>query len=83
MNDYVLPTAMYEMAAITWVECCNPPSDMETDKFEYRRMKVEECQGYLETVKGWESFVLDARIGMRVQSGLETIGWLRHKMGWE
>lgn len=41
---------------------------------------MEECQKQLDIVKIWEAFLLDARIGMRVQSGLETLKWFRQKM---
>lgn len=48
----------------------------------YRKEKFEECVAQLEKVKAWEAYVLDSRIGMRVQSGLETLNWFRNKMGW-
>jgi hypothetical protein len=35
----------------------------------------------MEKTKAWEAYVLDARIGMRVQSGLETLRWFRGKLG--
>ncbi|KAG6040348.1 hypothetical protein E4U41_000818 [Claviceps citrina] len=82
-DDYVLPVANYELAVIAWTQCCNPPSGLsEEEILEYRRVKADECQGHLERVKTWESFVLDARVGMRVQSGLETLKWFGKKMGW-
>ncbi|KAG6000496.1 hypothetical protein E4U21_005402 [Claviceps maximensis] len=82
-DDYVLPVANYELAVIAWTQCCNPPVDLSTEEvLEYRRIKADECQDHLERVKTWESFVLDTRVGMRVQSGLETLRWFRKKMGW-
>jgi hypothetical protein len=36
----------------------------------------------MDVAKVWEAFVLDARIGMRVQSGLETLSWFGKKMGY-
>lgn len=53
------------------------------DVLTYRKAKMEECQRYLDRVMAWETFVLDARIGMRVQSGLETLKWFRRRMGWD
>ena len=49
---------------------------------EYRKKKIEECQASLDRAAGWESFVLDARCGMRVQTGVETVRWYRRRMGW-
>lgn len=50
----------------------------------YRKRKLEECEALLETVKGWEAgYTMDARFGMRVQSGFETLAWYRGKMGWQ
>jgi hypothetical protein len=49
----------------------------------YRKEKLDECQSYLEKAKVWETFVMDARLGIRMQSGMETLKWFRAKMGWE
>lgn len=80
-DDYVLPVATYELASIAWTKCCNPPAGTPDEVAAYRRGRANECQEYLEKVKAWESFVLDARVGMRVQSGLETLKWFKKKMG--
>ncbi|KAI3400520.1 hypothetical protein diail_2719 [Diaporthe ilicicola] len=83
-DDYTLPCAHYEMAAVAWKEACDPkcwPAAAE-EIDEYRRKKVTESQEYLDHVKTWESFVLDARIGMRVQTGSDSIAWLRKKKNW-
>lgn len=81
-DDYVLPVANYELAVIAWARCCSPPGGTPDEVAEYRRARTDECEEYLEKVKAWESFVLDARVGMRVQSGLETLKWFRKRMGW-
>lgn len=49
---------------------------------EYMKEKIEECQASLDRAAGWESFVLDARSGMKVQTGIETLRWYRRRMGW-
>lgn len=54
------------------------PSSLE----EFRKEKVEECQASLDKAAAWEAFVLDARCGMRVQTGVETLKWYRKRMGW-
>ncbi|KAK5996788.1 Inclusion body clearance protein IML2 [Cladobotryum mycophilum] len=82
-DDYVLPSAHYEMGAISWAECCAPPpGEGEKETLEYRRKKMLECEEQLNIVKTWEAFVLDARIGMRATSGLETLSWFKSKNGW-
>ncbi|KAK7721130.1 Mitochondrial outer membrane protein iml2 [Diaporthe eres] len=83
-DDYTLPCAHYEMAALAWKEACDPkcwPAAAD-EADEYRRKKVAESQEYLDHVKTWESFVLDARIGMRVQTGADSIAWLKRKKNW-
>jgi hypothetical protein len=37
----------------------------------------------MDIAKVWEAFVLDTRIGMRVQSGIETLNWFGKKMGYK
>ncbi|ROV99502.1 hypothetical protein VMCG_06371 [Cytospora schulzeri] len=83
-DDYSLPCAYYEMAVAAWRECCDPRAwPAEPEKVdEYRLKKVNECQEYLDHVKIWEAFVLDARIGMRVQTGTDSIAWLKRKKNW-
>ncbi|KAI5460537.1 hypothetical protein BGZ63DRAFT_425043 [Mariannaea sp. PMI_226] len=80
-DDYVLPAGNYELGSIAWIECCNPPKDSTTEETAaYRRAKFDECQKQLDICKVWEAYHLDARIGMRVQSGLETLAWFKKKM---
>ncbi|KAM0344902.1 hypothetical protein ACHAPU_007035 [Fusarium lateritium] len=81
-DDYVLPAAVYEKGAIAWFECCNPPQGTPEETAAYRRGKYDECVKQMDVAKVWEGFVLDTRIGMRVQSGIETLGWFKKKMGY-
>ncbi|KAL7823172.1 hypothetical protein V8C26DRAFT_110256 [Trichoderma gracile] len=81
-DDYVMPAAIYEMGAISWTECCNPPEGTKEDILEYRRKKMLECEEQINKVKVWEAYVLDARIGLRATSGLETLAWFKKKNGW-
>lgn len=83
-DDYALPCAHYEMAVAAWREACDArtwPAEAEMVD-EYRRRKVLECQEYLDHVRTWEAYVLDTRTGMRVQTGLDTISWLKRKKNW-
>lgn len=83
-EDYVLPMVSYELGVLAWIECCESeywPSDAgETDQ--HRKAKADECLSLLETVAAWETYVLDARFGVRVQTGLDSVRWLKTSKGW-
>ncbi|KAI1370643.1 hypothetical protein F4677DRAFT_457688 [Hypoxylon crocopeplum] len=90
-DDYPLPAAHYEMAALAWVEVQKPElrrdvneGDVnEGDEEDWLREKTEECHSWLDKVAKWETFILDARIGMRVQTGMDTIRWYKREHGWD
>lgn len=69
-DDYILPSAHYEMAVLAWVEG-EKETPAETKK------RIEDCQSWLDKVAQWEGYVLDGRIGMRVQTGMDTLRWYR------
>ncbi|KAH8894216.1 hypothetical protein GQ53DRAFT_90867 [Thozetella sp. PMI_491] len=82
-DDYTLPAAHYEMATLAWAAANQPPSGKTAEEADaHRQKKVDECVSYLQQVAKWETFVLDARFGMRVQTGLNTVSWLKGKKGW-
>ncbi|CCF35736.1 breast cancer protein [Colletotrichum higginsianum] len=93
-DEYPLPMAHYEMAAVAWFEACQPekraaaadePADAEGQAkatATYRKTKTDECQEWLDKVVAWEAFVFDARLGMRVQAALETLKWFKNKNNW-
>ncbi|KFY14123.1 hypothetical protein V492_02834 [Pseudogymnoascus sp. VKM F-4246] len=65
-DDWNCPSAYYEMAVISWMEKDLPGSDSKA--------KLIECEEWLSKVAKWDtSYVLDARIGMKVTTGLDTI----------
>lgn len=68
------------MGVIAWAECSKPPPGSAAETVAYRRRKMDECQGHLDAAKAWETYVLDGRIGLRVQCGLATLSWFRKKM---
>ncbi|KAI1776669.1 hypothetical protein F4818DRAFT_355906 [Hypoxylon cercidicola] len=84
-DDYALPAANYEMAVLAWAEVQKPELRKEAnqvDKEDWLREKMEECQSWLDKVAKWEAFVLDARIGMRVQTAMDTLRWYKREHGW-
>lgn len=83
-DDFALPSANYEMAVLAWAEVQNPElrgEDAKGDE-DWLREKTEECQSWLEKLTKWEAFILDARIGMRVQTGMDTLRWYKREYGW-
>ncbi|ATY65870.1 Tetratricopeptide repeat 39 [Cordyceps militaris] len=82
-EDYVVPAAVHEVAAIAWAECGQPPAGLDAAATEaYEKDKFKVCEENLEKARAWEAYVLDARMGMRIQCGLATLAWYRKKKGW-
>lgn len=95
-DDYSWPLAQYELGVIAYDEACdisadNLPADSaeetkgddaarKTKARELRLAKLDECQSYLDLVVQGEAYLLDARMGMRVQTGIETLKWFRGKL---
>ncbi|KAF2964058.1 hypothetical protein GQX73_g9513 [Xylaria multiplex] len=73
-DDYIPPAAHYEMAVLAWVEG-RTGTPAETKK------KIDDCQSWLDKVARWEAYVLDGRIGMRVQTGMDTLRWYKREHG--
>lgn len=61
-DNWTCPVAHYEMAANLWAE-----SNGED------RLKMQECSRWLEDTARWESYELDARIGVKVSTGRDTL----------
>lgn len=73
------------MAVLAWAEVQKPELRKKADKADeedWLREKTEECQSWLDKVAKWEAFVLDARIGMRVQTATDTLRWYKRERGW-
>lgn len=70
-DDWMLPSAHYEMAALAWSE-----KDLEGED---HAAKVEETEKWLESVRGWnESYTLDTRMSFKITTSVMTVK--RHKM---
>lgn len=85
-DNWVHPAAHFEMAANLWMERPNyvslhgdssQGSPGETSKGEasaqVEKQKVRECKEYLEKASRWESYELDARIGLKVTAAMEAV----------
>ncbi|KAF1968305.1 hypothetical protein BU23DRAFT_558536 [Bimuria novae-zelandiae CBS 107.79] len=66
-DAWTAPCARYEMAANVWRE-----ADVQGRPEEHPQ-KLEECKEYLAEVSAWESYDLDARIGMKVTTAKSTL----------
>ncbi|KAK6196553.1 hypothetical protein LQW54_011442 [Pestalotiopsis sp. IQ-011] len=89
-DDWAQPAAAYETAVLAWVELQNANKaevassngDATKDTDAWRRQKTDECQSWLDKCAGWGTYILDARIGMRVQTGMDTLRWYERVKGW-
>jgi hypothetical protein len=88
-DDWVHPVAHFEMAANFWMERPtfqllhgNPAAPKTSDEVptgsgqvstEVERKQVRECKEYLDHAAHWESYELDARIGLKVTAAMEAV----------
>ncbi|KAH7397061.1 outer membrane protein Iml2/Tetratricopeptide repeat protein 39 [Pyrenochaeta sp. MPI-SDFR-AT-0127] len=66
-DNWTAPCARYEMGANLWREADadgNPESHAQV---------LDECRDWLDEVTKWDGFDLDARIGMKITTGKETL----------
>lgn len=54
-------------------------TDEQIDIEAWRRTKTDECQSWLDKCTGWGHYLLDARIGMKVQTGIDTLTWYKRE----
>ncbi|KAK4867833.1 hypothetical protein LT330_007492 [Penicillium expansum] len=88
-DDWVHPVAHFEMAANFWMErptyqalhgiTASPKASEEASAGSgemstvTERKQVSECKGYLDHAARWESYELDARVGIKVTAGMEAV----------
>lgn len=65
-DDWVAPAAHYEMGTICWMRRKASGIDQE-------RTWVKECETWVETAAKWESYELDARIGVKIATAQDTL----------
>ncbi|KAI1817855.1 breast cancer protein [Poronia punctata] len=76
-DDYIPPAAHYEMAVLIWAEGQGQMASSPTET----KKCVEDCQSWLDKVAKWDSYILDGRVSMRVQAGLDTLRWYKSEHG--
>lgn len=86
-DDWICPVAHFEMAANLWMErpayiathgngSSERASASKVDSKEssdIETQKVRQCKEYLEKAARWESYELDARIGLKVTAAMEAV----------
>lgn len=65
-DDWIAPAAHYEMGVICWMRRKASGIDQE-------RTWVKECETWVETAAKWESYELDARIGVKIATAQDTL----------
>lgn len=82
------------MAVLAWSEVQQPElgaqseadasdkSEGAAEKAKQRRKKFDECAEWLNKVSKWDAYLLDARFGMRVNTGQDTLRWYRREYEW-
>ncbi|KAE8374497.1 hypothetical protein BDV26DRAFT_284236 [Aspergillus bertholletiae] len=83
-DNWVHPVAHFEMAANLWMERPSYIAVHDVPATEFKiahseevtpleRQQVQECKEYLEKAARWESYELDARVGLKVTAAMEAV----------
>lgn len=64
-DDWTAPVAHYEMGVISWMR--------RGDGGKTEEAWVKECEAWIEKAAKWESYELDARVGLKVATAQDTI----------
>ncbi|PYH90316.1 mitochondrial outer membrane protein Iml2 [Aspergillus ellipticus CBS 707.79] len=90
-DDWIYPVAHFEMAANLWMEratycAVHGPAEASTkpegdSDAGLERRQVRECKEHLEKAAKWESYELDARVGLKVTAALEAVSKWEERNG--
>lgn len=74
-DDWTAPTAHYEIGACLWAERegLDGAGGEKEGAMERDTERVREAEGWVEKAGKWEAYELDARVGLKVATGLETL----------
>lgn len=79
-DDWTAPAAHYEMAVICWMRKRDPSSSpfvnresASTDERSDEASWVQQCKAWIEKAARWESYELDARIGLKIATAQDTL----------
>ena len=80
-DDWTAPTAHYEMGACLWAERegVNKAGVEKAGFMERDLDRVREAEAWVDKAAKWEAYELDARVGLKVATGLETLRAWRTK----
>jgi hypothetical protein len=68
-DDWTAPAAHYEMGVICWMRKNEQLNGSEKGEAYW----VHQCEGWIEKAARWESYELDARIGLRIATAQDTL----------
>lgn len=78
-DDWTAPAAHYEIGVICWLR--RGESAKENKGLEVEERWVAECEGWVEKAAKWESYELDARIGLKITTAQDTLRRWREAKG--
>jgi len=71
-DDWTAPVAHYEMGAINWMQRVQIAQDGK-GSLEEQEKYVRECEAWIDKAAKWESYELDARVGLKVATAQDTL----------
>ncbi|KAL8738080.1 MAG: hypothetical protein Q9181_001066 [Wetmoreana brouardii] len=84
-DDWTAPCAHYEMGVVCWMRKTEVGGGGSGDSGKKEEGWVKECEGWIEKTAKWESYELDARVGLKVATAQDTLKkyWEARKRGHE
>ena len=70
-DDWTAPSAHYEMGVVCWMQRGEAVKERAGAEVEGRWVK--ECEDWVEKAAKWESYELDARIGLKIATAQDTL----------